>query len=85
MKINWTYADKAIVSVLSNVVVYLNTPNMTWREGTALAIGSLLVWLVPNTGNANPPTVAPTNNATLPILPNERQELEMLRAQQKSG
>jgi hypothetical protein len=85
MKLNWTYADKFIVSVLGSVSTYLATPNMTWREGVILGITSILVWLVPNT--SNPVTVNPiATNPTQPLpnvglMPDERQELEYLRSQ----
>lgn len=75
--INWTYATKTVVSVLTSAEVYLTTPNMGWKEAVALGIGSMLVWLVPNT--QNPSKAAPILSA--PITNPERAELENLRAQ----
>jgi hypothetical protein len=77
--INWTYATKTVVSVLTSVSVYLSTPNMGWKEAVTLGIGSVLVWLVPNT--TNPAKPAPILSA--PITNMERAELESLRASQK--
>lgn len=71
LKINWTYATKAIVSLLGNAQLLLTQyPHVTWQEMTAAVITSALVWLVPNTP-ANSPQVT---NA-------ERAELENLRSQ----
>lgn len=78
--INWTYATKAIVSVLGSVSVYLQTPDITWKEGVALLITSILVWLVPNT--SNPVTVVtPPAKPKTTITNSEREELDALRAQ----
>lgn len=77
MILNWTYATKTVVSVLTSASVYLTTPDMGWKEAVVLGIGSVLVWLVPNTANPNKP--APILSA--PITNMERAELESLRAQ----
>jgi hypothetical protein len=78
--INWTYADKFIVSVLGSVSTYLATPNMTWREGVILGITSILVWLVPNTSTPIGPVAS-----VQPITTSERTELEALRAERDSA
>lgn len=71
LKINWTYATKAIVSLLGNAQLLLTQyPHVTWQEMTAVVITSTLVWLVPNT-SANSQQVTNT----------ERAELDNLRSQ----
>ena len=74
--INWTYADKAIVSVLTSASAYIANPDMSWRSAVVLTIGCILVWLVPNTQNpAKPPPIL-----SAPITNMERAELEELRS-----
>lgn len=55
MKINWGYANKAIVSLLGDVVLYLQEyPGVGWKQITIGLIGTALVWLVPNTSKSVP-------------------------------
>jgi hypothetical protein len=83
MKINWTYATKAIVSLFGNASVLSSVSVVTWKELATAAATALLVWLVPNTTKAIPVKV----NAQQPIpvggqiTANERDELNALRAQ----
>lgn len=81
MKLNWNYATKFIVSVLTSASAFLSTPGMGWKQAVVLGIGSILVWLVPNSNPTVVTTVKPTIPANPQLLPNERQELETLRAQ----
>ena len=70
MKLNWTYATKAIVSLFGNAAVLSSLNNVTWKEIAAGVATAFLVWLVPNTSK-----VPPVINAT------ERDELNALRSQ----
>lgn len=81
ININWTYADKFIVSVLTSAAAYLNSPDMGWKQAVVLGIGSVLVWLVPNTSKQT--VTLPTNGTTpnVGLMPNEREELNLLRSQ----
>lgn len=81
MKVNWNYATKFIVSVLTSAAAYLSTPSMSWKQAIVLAIGSVLVWLVPNSNATVVTTVKPPTIPSPAILPDERAELEMLRSQ----
>jgi hypothetical protein len=86
MKINWTYATKAIVSIIGTAELLVTQyPHISWQQMAAGAATSFLVWLVPNTPKVTPvvtPVVTPpTNVATIPMTVSDRAELENLRAQ----
>jgi hypothetical protein len=78
MKINWTYATKAIISLFGNAGVLSSVSHVTWKELAAGAATAFLVWLVPNT--TKPVAITP-NIVGGNISANERDELNALRAQ----
>jgi hypothetical protein len=80
MKINWTYATKAIVSIIGTAELLVTQyPHISWQQMAAGVATSFLVWLVPNTPKATP-VVTPPANVT-PMTVSDRAELENLRAQ----
>lgn len=88
LKINWTYATKAIASLAGTAYTLLaQYPHVTWQE---IAVGLLtagMVWLVPNTTKQTTPTISVVS-PNMPVIPvtemtnADRAELERLRAQQ---
>jgi hypothetical protein len=76
--INWTYATKAIVSVIGTAELLITQyPHVTWQQMAAGVATSFLVWLVPNTPKTV--TVPPITAAQMTV--GDRAELENLRLQ----
>jgi hypothetical protein len=82
MKINWTYATKAIVSIIGTAELLVTQyPHISWQQMAAGAATSFLVWLVPNTPKVTPVVTPPASVTTIPMTVSDRAELENLRAQ----
>jgi hypothetical protein len=50
--INWSYATKAIVSLLGNATLIIQQyPHVSWQQAATAGITTILVWLAPNTSS----------------------------------
>lgn len=84
MKINWTYASKALISLAGTAYTLLvQYPHVTWQQIVTGMLTASLVWLVPNTTKSATITtpVAVSNPVTIATALTDREELERLRAQ----
>lgn len=83
MKINWTYATKALMSLAGSAYTLLaQYPHVTWQEIVTAVLTAGMVWLVPNTTKtATITTPVPVPNpVTITTALTDREELERLRA-----